>query len=126
MLSMPPHSNDTDVNALLREAYAPELIPPTCFYSYDEAIEWGLLLSKTKGMPPSRFIADWQSVDTVYAVVQRDAFMAWRQAVLNYLENRHGLASDPWWEFLDTCRVAWFMELLEGIKLLREFKQVGL
>ncbi|MFM7389257.1 MAG: hypothetical protein ACKO34_01375 [Vampirovibrionales bacterium] len=112
-------------NEAWQEAYAPQLVIPTRYQTLQTAIDDGLQLSKTKAMPPSRIIGDWQSIDTVYAVVDRPLFVQWRWAVLALLEAEEGLASDPWWEFLDTCRVPWFMEVLEGIKLLRDFQREG-
>lgn len=92
----------------------------TRFSSLQESIQAGLELTRTKQLPPSRPIGDWQSVETVYGVVARQPFFEWRDATLAYLEATFGFESEEWWAFLEECRYPWFLELLEGLKLLKQ------
>lgn len=86
-------------------------------------IETGLALTKTKQRPPARIIADWQSTETLYAVVDKHQFTQWRTAVLAYLTEHFGANSDEVWAFQDECRFPQYMELLEGIKFLKHIEK---
>ena len=86
-------------------------------------IQAGLAVSKTKQRPKSRIIADWQSTETLYSVVDASLFHAWRTDVLAGLATHFGIESDAYWAFQDECRFPQFMELLEGIKVLKQLKQ---
>lgn len=89
----------------------------------DDLIEVGLALTQTKQRPKSRIFADWQSTETLYSVVDASLFQAWRTDVLTYLALHFGKESDAYWAFQDECRFPQFMELLEGIKVLKQIKQ---
>jgi hypothetical protein len=86
-------------------------------------IEEGLALTKTKQRPPARIIADWQSTETLYAVVDKQQFTQWRRAVLTYLTEQFGADADEVWAFQDECRFPQYMELLEGIKFLKHIEK---
>jgi hypothetical protein len=89
----------------------------------DDLIETGLALTQTKQRPKSRIFADWQSTETLYSVVDAPLFQAWRIDVLAYLASNFGKESDAYWAFHEECRFPQFMELLEGIKVLKQIKQ---
>jgi hypothetical protein len=89
----------------------------------DDLIEAGLALTQTKQRPKSRIFADWQSTETLYSVVDAPLFQAWRTDVLAYLTSNFGKESDAYWAFHEECRFPQFMELLEGIKVLKQIKQ---
>jgi hypothetical protein len=88
-----------------------------------QLIEVGLALTKTKQRPPARIIADWQSTETLYAVVDKQQFTQWRTDVLAYLTEQFGANADEVWAFQDECRFPQYMELLEGIKFLKHIKK---
>ncbi|MCX5920103.1 MAG: hypothetical protein NTW61_02080 [Candidatus Melainabacteria bacterium] len=94
-----------------------------CFDTLDSLITEGLAITKTKKRPTSRIIADWQSTETLYSVVDAEPFHQWRASVLSFLKATFGEDSDPYWTFQDECRFPQFMELLEGIKVLKFIKQ---
>jgi hypothetical protein len=88
-----------------------------------QLIQVGLDLTRTKCRPKSRIFADWQSTETLYSVVDAPQFHAWRTDVLSYLVATYGEDSDAYWVFQDECRFPQFMELLEGIKVLKFIQQ---
>jgi hypothetical protein len=99
------------------------MIPSPSLHCLDALIQTGLDLTQTKRRPKSRIFADWQSTETLYSVVDADLFHAWRTDVLSYLVATYGKESDAYWVFQDECRFPQFMELLEGIKVLKFIKQ---
>jgi hypothetical protein len=98
---------------------------PAKIGSLTEAIDLGLALTQTKQKPKSRIIADWQSTETLYAVVDAEMFEQWRKAVLAYLIVQLGADSDSYWVFHEECRFPQYMELLEGIKVLKHIEKMG-
>ena len=90
----------------------------------NQLIEVGIVLTQTKQRPKSRIFADWQSTETLYSVVHAEQFKQWRSAVLTALRAHYGEDSDAYWAFQETCRFPQFMELLEGIKLLKHIQQL--
>jgi hypothetical protein len=77
----------------------------------------------TKQAGKGRMIGDWQSVETVYAVVEIEAFKAWRTACITWLQ---GLpATDDALTALEVfcreCARPQYPEALAGVKLLRQW-----
>jgi hypothetical protein len=78
-------------------------------------LQQGKAVLATKTMPPAKLHGDWQVMETVYSVVNRQAFQAWREAVLHWLNEVCGENSETYWSFFDGCRVPYFMEACEGV-----------
>jgi len=61
-----------------------------------ELIAQGEAVLASKQAAKGRMIGDWQSVETVYAVVNREAFMVWRGACQQWLDGVANQASHPY------------------------------
>ena len=75
-------------------------------------------VQQSKQNPPAKVIGDWQSTETLYAVVDRPLFDAWRQHVqqwiFHYYEENEALV----YGFDEYCRFPHFVEFLEGQKFV--------
>jgi hypothetical protein len=77
----------------------------------------GVFQSKQKA--PAKVIGDWQSTETLYAVVNRDAFDAWRLAVQGWIRDFFEDADALMYGFDELCRFPSFVEFLEGQKFVQ-------
>lgn len=94
-------------------------LPPDVLTALIESlIVQGEAVLATKKQPPSRVRGDWQSTETVYAVVEEVAFKAWQAAVLEAF-NPNPEAQQA---FHQACRVPRYLEVLEGLKWLKRQK----
>ncbi len=76
-------------------------------------------VAKTKQQAPSKIIGDWQSTETLYAVVDAEAFHVWRKNVKQHVWTYYEDAEALWYGFDELCRFPQFVEVLEGQKFLR-------
>ena len=93
--------------------------------SLTELIAQGEAVAETKQQPKTRIHGDWQSTETVYAVVDASAFMAWKEAVLDFLSETYGDTSQAYVGFIQQCRHAQYLETLEGIKVLKQLHDLN-
>jgi hypothetical protein len=105
------------VNPLLQQPSA------LAAFHLEGLIEEGLAVLATKQKAPATVIGDWQSVETVYAVVAADAFATWQAKVLAYLGFGPQANATAYWDFLDVCRFAQYLEAVEGVKFLKRWQQ---
>ena len=73
----------------------------------------------TKQKAPAKVIGDWQSTETMYAVVDRQAFEAWRKAVHQWIQDYFEDADALIYGFDELCRFPSFLEFLEGQKFVK-------
>jgi hypothetical protein len=76
-------------------------------------------LRGTKQAPASRIIGDWQSTETVYAVVEPNEFRHWCEHVEAYLYETFEDAEALVFGFRAFCHFPQFFEFLEGQKFLK-------
>jgi hypothetical protein len=88
------------------------------FEALSALLEEARLLSATKQAPPAKMIGDWQSTETLYAVVDSNAFADWRIHVQAFLNTYCEDADLLWYGFDELCRFPQFFEFLEGQKFL--------
>ena len=81
-------------------------------------IAQGEAVLASKSQPKGNIVGDWQSTETVYALVDMDLFLAWREACLTWLADVAGEGSEWHAQFLYNCRRAQFMEAIKGQQLL--------
>ena len=86
-------------------------------------IAQGEAVLTTKQAGKGRIMGDWQSVETVYAVVEVEAFKAWRTACIAWLQGvattDEALAALE--VFCRECARPQYPEALAGVKLLRQW-----
>jgi hypothetical protein len=86
-------------------------------------IAQGEAVLATKQAGKGRMIGDWQSVETVYAVVEIETFKAWRTACITWLQGL-GACDDALAAlevFCRECARPQYPEALAGVKLLRQW-----
>lgn len=88
----------------------------------DSLLEQAVAVMATKQMPTAKLHGDWQVTETVYSVVDRDAFLAWRKHALAWLGNYLGEDSAAYWEFFEDCRFPNYLEACKGQRLLQQLK----
>jgi hypothetical protein len=81
-------------------------------------IAQGEAVLASKSQPRGNIVGDWQSTETVYALVDMDLFLAWREACLSWLAQVAGEGSQWHDQFLYNCRRAQFLEAVKGQQLL--------
>lgn len=93
----------------------PRPLTPQQQAEWDALVTEGEAVLATKTLPTSRIRGDWQSTETVYAVVQPQAFTAWRNRCLAFLAS---VDADWAAAYESTCRRPGYLEALEGQKRL--------
>jgi hypothetical protein len=87
-------------------------------------VNQGKQMLATKTMPPAKLRGDWQVMETVYSVVNREAFNTWRNTVLQWLSDVCTEDSETYWSFFDGCRVPYFLEACEGVAHVEKIARV--
>ncbi len=86
--------------------------------AFQALLEQGDAVFATKQKAPAKVIGDWQSTETMYAVVDREAFDAWRTAVHQWINTYFEDADALIYGFDELCRFPSFVEFLEGQKFV--------
>jgi hypothetical protein len=76
----------------------------------------------TKQRSPANMIGDWQSIETVYAVVDEVKFYAWQNQCFTYLRTYFEDAEALVYGFRELCHFPSFFEFLEGHKFLKSLE----
>ena len=103
-----------EVRASLKDTVSQDEAFETLSTLLEEAREVG----STKQAPPAKMIGDWQSTETLYAVVDSNAFGDWRSHVQAFLTAYCEESEALWYGFDELCRFPQFFEFLEGQKFL--------
>jgi len=77
----------------------------------------GVFQSKQKA--PAKVIGDWQSTETLYAVVHREAFNTWRLAVQAWIRDFFEDDEALIYGFDELCRFPSFVEFVGGQKFVQ-------
>jgi hypothetical protein len=76
----------------------------------------------TKQRSPATMIGDWQSIETVYAVVDAEQFRQWQNRCFAYLNTYFEDAEALVYGFRELCHFPSFFEFLEGHKFLKSLE----
>lgn len=76
----------------------------------------------TKQRSPATMIGDWQSIETVYAVVDQTLFNHWQQDCFAYFHAYFEDAEALVYGFRELCHFPSFFEFLEGHKFLKSLE----
>ena len=87
--------------------------------TFEALLNQGNAVFASKQKAPAKLIGDWQSTETLYAVVNRDAFDAWRLAVQGWIRDFFEDADALIYGFDELCRFPSFVEFLEGQKFVQ-------